>query len=137
MTMDESPDAWNSREGLEEEVPPSLVPAFKAALKDLVHQLVIRDYAGLMTGGHASNTTAQQLPQVFAEYYPCTPVDLPDDAWKFASAILVDANPEDIYWHVSIDLWTLEQGRSDLTLEVDVRSTPDGITTRIDDLHVM
>jgi hypothetical protein len=41
-------------------------------------------------------------------------------------------------WSVYLDLWTAEEGRSDLTLELTLRDSPAGIySVELDDLHVL
>ena len=41
-------------------------------------------------------------------------------------------------WSVHVDLWTAEEGRSDLTLELTIRdSTGDAYDIEIDDIHVL
>jgi len=38
-------------------------------------------------------------------------------------------------WFVVVDLWTVEEGRSDFSLEATVREAGDRIDLTIDDLH--
>ena len=40
-------------------------------------------------------------------------------------------------WAVEADLWTEEEGRSDLTLSVTIAFEPSGPTIRLDNLHVL
>jgi hypothetical protein len=40
-------------------------------------------------------------------------------------------------WSVRCDLWTVEEGRSDLSLELTVVAAPLGPTIEVDNLHVL
>jgi hypothetical protein len=40
-------------------------------------------------------------------------------------------------WAVALDLWTAEEGRSDLTLSATVTAVGHNIDVEIDDLHVL
>lgn len=66
--------------------------------------------------------------------YPATLVDLPDDAWTFT-----DHRPtgEQDVWDVSVDLWTAAEGRSDLTLEGQVRDDGSAVILRIERIHTL
>ncbi|MFF2083216.1 hypothetical protein ACFVVM_05550 [Nocardia sp. NPDC058176] len=54
--------------------------------------------------------------------YGATLVELPDQTWETSCAMWSGGAS----WEVLIDLWTAEEGRSDLCLAVDVRDTDSG-----------
>src|SRR5579875_582329 len=99
----------NSRGGLEREVPARLVPTLKAAVQDFVHALVTGQYALLVAAGRAGHTNVEELEQAVTAY-PYRILDLPEAAWPFADAMDLDSDPPS--WHVMVDMWTAEEGRS-------------------------
>ncbi|HKY26733.1 MAG TPA: hypothetical protein VJM12_02170 [Pyrinomonadaceae bacterium] len=112
-------------------IPKELIPA----LKDLVHELVAGNFRKLERDGRAGRLTAKDLHHVL-EGYGRTLIDLPDEAFQIGEAYPIEGK-EDQYWAVDLDLWTLEEGRSDLTLTLTVRTTDKGVLTEIDDLHAL
>lgn len=76
----------------------------------------------------------QDDPLYWVSDHPATVVPLPDEAWRFAKAIPRDDGRR---WYVMVDLWTAEEGRSDLTLEAEVREHRDGLVIEVENIHVM
>ena len=105
-----------------------------SVLKDLVHQLVIGNYVGLEVDGRAGRLTAGELKQTIIEYGRVL-IELPDGAFEVARAYPIQGRES--CWTVDLDLWTVEEGKSDLTLSVTVQITPNGVLAEIDDLHVL
>ena len=64
-----------------------------------------------------------------------TIVPLPEQAWEVAWAL----PPTDAAgaWWVVVDLWSQEEGRTDLSLEAEVTETADGVRVVIEDIHVL
>jgi hypothetical protein len=62
-------------------------------------------------------------------------IPLPEEAWEVADAVPVAPGPD--RWAVVMPLWTSEEGMSDLSMEVTVTESPDGISATIDNLHVL
>lgn len=61
----------------------------------------------------------------------------PDEAFADLDAIAVSNAPYPT-WSIRMDLWTKEEGRSDLTLECTViEKCNDDLTLEIDNLHVL
>ena len=112
-------------------IPKKLIPA----LKDVVHDLVVGNFAKLEADGRAGRLTASELRQVL-EDYGRTFIDLPDEAFEVGGGAVPLANEEET-WGVDLDLWTAEEGQSDLTLTMTVRNTDKGIVIEIDDLHAL
>ncbi|HET8631749.1 MAG TPA: hypothetical protein VFL91_30360 [Thermomicrobiales bacterium] len=113
-------------------VPPSLMSPLRA----LVDDLVAGDYAGLVTSGRAGRLTADELARAVRDYGRRL-VALPEDAFvpDYVMAYRDGANPT--LWSIDLTLWTAEEGRSDLTLQVLARETPAGAVITIEDLHVL
>lgn len=60
----------------------------------------------------------------------------PDTAFADLDAIAVSSAPCPT-WSIRVDLWTKEEGRSDLTMECTVIEGGDDLELEIDDLHVL
>lgn len=60
----------------------------------------------------------------------------PDSGFELMDVVEVkDANPK--RWSVRMPLWTREEGRSDLTLEMTVIDKQNGFVVELDDIHVL
>lgn len=75
-------------------------------------------------------------PSESTEQGGATLISLPDEAWEYAEVIYEDPGPPR-RWGVVIDLWTVEEGRSDLSMEADVVETSTGLRVLILNIHVM
>lgn len=111
-------------------VPSDLIPV----LKELVHELVIRNYTGLESDGRAGRLTAKELERTIAQYGR-TLAEIPDGAFEASQAYPIKG--DEASWAIDLDLWTTEEGKSDLTLLVTAHTAPDRIAVEIDDLHVL
>jgi hypothetical protein len=111
-------------------VPLNLIPV----IRELVHELVKGNYEGLEADGRAGRLTAEELRQSITSYGG-TIIELPNEAFETADAIPIEGEPN--CWAVDVDLWTAEEGQSDLTLSLTVCVTPEGMIAQIDDLHVL
>jgi hypothetical protein len=102
----------------------------------VVGMLVAGDYAGLEEASRGRRLTAEHLRQAVEEYgreLRMPPVSVFDnlDVIEFE-----DATPRG--WSVLVDLWTVEEGRSDLTLELVLTDTGGELyDIEIHDLHVL
>jgi len=135
--MDATSNSWNSRRGLGREIPSPLIPALERAIQEFVHDLVVDNFEGLVRDGRAGEATAEELRQSVARLYPRRLIDLPDAAWQYADAIALDDS--NTLWHVLVDLWTAEEGRSEYSLEVTATVLPNGddVTVTFEDLHML
>lgn len=108
---------------------------WRRLLAEIVHRLVIGDYAGLARDGYVEGTDDPDDASIglWIEDYPATMVDLPDEAWAFS----VHGPLESGMWWVTVPLWTSEEGRSDLSMEATVYDDCTDITVKIHTIHVM
>ena len=67
--------------------------------------------------------------------YGRTLIALPDQAFDLAESGTVTARPGE--WWIVVPMWTAEQGRSDLSLELAAVPTHDGHRLEVTDLHVL
>lgn len=111
-------------------------PRIKATVVQLLLWLVAGDYAAIERTTRGIRLSAALLRQAVVEYGrtltmpPASVLDLLD-------VIEVEAsNPR--AWSVRVDLWTAEEGRSDLSLECTLIDRPgDLLGVEVDNLHVL
>ena len=58
-------------------------------------------------------------------------VSLPEDSWKTSICVW-----NGTYWDILVDLFTLEQGRSDLVLFIHATESSNNIEFKVEDVHV-
>lgn len=115
----------------EEELPiPHLWrPTFKA----IVSALVKSDYrlsAGVKNVSPVSENTAEQIKEYIEEYGEGL-VELPNETWETSVYICYGS-----YWNVLIDLFTKDEGLSDLVLNAEVREVKGEYITDIQLVYV-
>ena len=108
---------------------------WRPLLAEIIHRLVIGDYAGLARDGSVSYTDDPSDDSIgmWIEDYPWRMVDLPEEAWAFSDHFQVGPNS----WSVVVSLWTAEEGLSDLSLEAIVYEDGPNVTVKVDMVHVM
>ena len=105
-------------------------------VRRLVEMLVVGDYHGLERASQGRRLTAEQLRQAVEEYGRelRMPPELVFDDLDVVG--IEGAAPR--AWSVLVDLWTVEEGRSDLTLELVLTETGgEQYDIQIWDLHVL
>jgi hypothetical protein len=109
---------------------------FEPAVREVVTLLSRGDYYALERLTAGERLSASELAQA-VRGYPATLRAPP--SWE---AVPLDVVPvtsaNSPTWSVVVPLWTVEEGRSDLSLELTVQQRPDGgYNVGIDDLHVL
>ena len=92
---------------------------WRPVLKDIVRALVEGDYELHSCDSRVkrpSEGTAEQLKLSVDDYGDVSLTELPDETWKSSVSIWAGT-----YWGALVDLWTAEEGRSDLVLSVEIR----------------
>ena len=100
-----------------------IADAWRPMLREVVRHLAQGDHAlarGVRGVAPVAASTAGQMRDYIAEY-GATLVELPDDTWQTSVAQWMGT-----HWEVLVDLWTAEEGRSDLVLAGDVVETSAG-----------
>ncbi|TCD29072.1 hypothetical protein EZ456_02620 [Pedobacter psychrodurus] len=100
----------------EEELP--IPHIWRPIFKNIVTAFVNKDYnlsLGVNNVNLVSDETAEQI-QEYIEDYGEELIDLPDETWDTSVYIYYGE-----YWNVIIDLFTKNEGLSDLVLNVEVR----------------
>lgn len=100
----------------EEELP--IPQVWRPIFKNIVKAFVNKDYSlssGVNHVNPISDQTAEQI-QEYIEEYGAELVDLPEETWDTSVYIYYGD-----YWNVLIDLFTKNEGLSDLVLNAEVR----------------
>lgn len=108
----------------------------QATAKRLVTMLVAHDFAGLEAWSKGIRLKQEHMADALREY-PGNFVMPPGSRLPHLDAVEVrDSQPR--RWSVDIPLWTEEEGRSDLTVQVTmIESGNDLMGVEIDNIHVL
>jgi hypothetical protein len=101
---------------------------------DLLVLLADGDYESVMERCGYSLLDDHDLQAAVAEYGHKIVPPPADYAFLRACELKARAVPT---WHVEADLWTEEEGRSDLTLEMMIEFEPSGPVIGINNLHAL
>ena len=108
---------------------------FESVVRDLIRLLVAGDYAELERRSAGVRLTAGEIAGAVSEY-PCRLV-LPPPGGAPPLDVVPIAVASSPAWSVNVPLWTAEEGRSDLTLQLTVHADPAaGYRVEIDNLLV-
>lgn len=114
-----------------------MIDAEKASrtIQGVVDKLIRGDYAAVETLTAGQRLSAREMEHAIAEYGRRLVPPPPDSSPR--SVVEIEASNPD-QWSVYVDLWTAEEGRSDLTLELTLtESTRDTYDVQIDNIHVL
>jgi hypothetical protein len=107
----------------------------KHLVRRLIQHLVQGDYDSVVAECAQSRLTGKQLAKVIQDYGRKL-IMPPDRALDNLDIVPVqDASVPT--WSLRVPLWTHEEGRSDLTLELTVGTAPRASCVELDDLHVL
>jgi len=106
----------------------------ESAVRAVVDRLARGEYRDAVARCDASRLTADELREVVLGYGRSLVVP-PADAYENLDAVRI-SDPSRQAWSVRAPLWTREEGRSDLTLELTVVLDGDRPGIELDDLHV-
>jgi hypothetical protein len=105
---------------------------FRVAIAEAIALIAAGDMTALRR--HPGIRIPGQDPLTWVRDYPATLTTLPAEAWDIADAIQRQQHPST--WSLVIPLWTLQEGRSDLSLEATAQDLADGPLITIDDIRV-
>ena len=103
--------------------------------REIVGQLACEDYESVVKLCVKSRLTSDDLRSVIHDYGRKLVLP-PAEAYRNLDAVQVrgQATPT---WSVRAPLWTLEEGQSDLALELTIAVGPGAPRVELDDLHVL
>jgi hypothetical protein len=117
----------------DEESQQKVPTAWRPVLKEVVSRFVLGDY-GLSTGiegvEKVSPSTAAHI-QDYIGRYGATLTKLPEKCWESSVCMWYGT-----HWEVLVDLWTEEEGPSDLVLSARITETPSGASFRLQMVYV-
>ena len=103
---------------------------------ELIDLLAEGDYGALLRRAPRSRLDAEQLAAAVDDYGRQI-VPLPPNGYRLIDCVPVSGSKR-ATWSVVVPLFTREEGRSDLTMELTVAQGEDGsFTAQIDNLHVL
>ena len=111
----------------------AIASAWRPTLRDVVRCIAQGDYAlerGVRGVAPVAMATAEQMRDYLVEY-GATLVEVPDATWQTSVAQWMGT-----HWEFLVDLWTAEEGRSDLVLAGDVIETSAGPLLTLRGLYV-
>ncbi len=108
--------------------------SFRIPLDEIIGALVRDEFDALEGDGRAGRLGAAGLRRAVGEYGNRL-VELPEAAYDLIRAGVMPASAN--VWWVIVPLWTREEGRSDLALELTAIETPEDWGLEIDDLRVL
>ena len=111
-------------------------PKLKATVRQVVSMLVQGDYETLERLTNGVRLTVAEMAEGVREYGGSLILP-PDGAFENLDVVEVEGAKRR-EWSVNVDLWTAEEGRSDLTLELKLRKSGEEIyEVEIDGIHVL
>jgi hypothetical protein len=101
----------------------------------VVGLLVAGQYQRLVALTHGERMSAEEIQRSISEYGRnlMTP---PDSAYELLDVVRI-TNPNLEQYSVRMPLWTEQEGRSDLTLELTVKVTGEKLEVKLEDIHVL
>jgi hypothetical protein len=100
--------------------------------------LVRGEYEAVERMTDGDRLTAARLRSVVEEYGRTLTAPGPDGDWWSHAEVFEVKNAARPVLAVDVDLWTEEEGRSDLTLQLELTETPEGLyEAAVLDLHVL
>lgn len=108
---------------------------FESTVKSVVDLLVAGKYMELEELSTGTRISADDMADAIRQYGRVL-VAPPQYAYEDLDVVQVrNASPP--RWSVRMGLWTAEEGRSDLSLELTVAESGDGYIIEVDDIHVL
>ena len=107
------------------------------AVSKVVDLLVAGDYGQLVRLAGADRYSDEDVGGLedAVRQYGCTLVKLPDDAARYMTIYKVEL-PGPPRWAVDMPLWTAEEGRSDLEVQVTLIERDGAIAIELDNIRV-
>lgn len=105
----------------------------KELVSTIIQLLVDADYPELELRSKGIRLNAHDLDRAISEY-GCHLVLPPANAYELMDVVKVKGCDK---WSVTMPLWSREEGRSDLSIELTVVECSDNLVFEIDDLHVL
>jgi hypothetical protein len=110
--------------------------AFTTAVRIAVDLLVRGEYAVIESMTHGHRLSATELRRAVEDYGRHLVLP-PEDEWTHLDVVGITGS-EPAAYHVVVDLWTAEEGRSDLSLELQLEERyPGAYEVEVLGIHVL
>lgn len=114
----------------------SFTPAMQAAIETAVGKLVVRDYKGLELLSQGKRLTSDDIREAVDEYGHQLVAPPSFGAMRPSVVPVTGASPP--RYSAVVDLWTADEGRSDLSLELTLVERSSGLfDIEVDNVHVL
>lgn len=110
-------------------------PKIVAATMRVIELLVAGDYQLVANLTKGTRLTTEDIGQAIRRYGR-TLVNSPEEQSSMMDVVEI-RDSERRRWSIRVPLWTKEEGRSDLTLELTAIEGDDLIELELDDIHVL
>jgi hypothetical protein len=125
-----------------QELPPALkdergehpvAGAWRDVFREVVHSLAENDYSVSRNVPHLRPVEAETAERMraYVKNYGATLTDLPEQSWETSVAQWMNT-----HWEVLVDLWTAQEGRSDLVLHAEVSEVGDDFEVQLGGIWV-
>jgi hypothetical protein len=104
-------------------------------VNQVLRLLAAGKYADLEILTHGLRLTAKEMEKAVDDYG--RKLVLPPDACSLLEDVVEVKNAKPKRWSVAMPLWTREEGRSDLTVEMTIVEQQNGFAIELDDIHVL
>jgi hypothetical protein len=111
------------------------VPAVVGAVKKVFGHMAKRQYAELVALSNGVRITEEEIERAITGYGRRLVLP-PDNAYELMNAIEIRGSTPR-RWSAVMPLWTAEEGRSDLSMELTLNEGPSGIQVELDDIRVL
>jgi hypothetical protein len=102
---------------------------------EVISLLVAGRYADLETQTHGVRLTANEMAKAVADYGRKLVLP-PQDGFGLMNVVEIK-NAQPKRWSIAMPLWTKEEGRSDLTVEMTIVERENVFSIELDDIHVL
>lgn len=109
-------------------------PELKQPVRQVIELLVEQKYSELESLTKKTRLSAQDIRQAIAAYNEKL-IMPPDGSYRLMSVVRV-RGAEPPKWSVAMPLWTENEGRSDLSIELTIIKQEGGFLVELDDIQV-
>jgi hypothetical protein len=112
-----------------------MVTNFRVPVRQIVELLVTGRYDQIAKITNEQRLDAESIKKAISDYGRKL-IMPPSEAYEHLDVIQVH-NALPPRWSVRVNLWTAEEGRSDLSLELTLVQTGEDFAIEVDDIHVL
>jgi hypothetical protein len=107
----------------------------QATTQQIVKMLVDQDYSEIANLTNCHRLNAEQIAEAISEY-GCSLIMPPESTFSNLDVIKIESENSS-QWSVNVNLWTIEEGESDLTLELTlIENGKEILKTEVDNIQV-